>query len=66
MSARTRIIIGLVLMAVGFVWIGQGLGLFPGSGFMDGEIVWATIGSALAVIGILVAVSGWRRSHPPA
>ena len=30
---------------VGAVWIGQGLGLFRGSGFMDGDIRWAVIGA---------------------
>ena len=34
---RTRWIIAAVLVLIGAVWVGQGLGLFPGSGFMDGD-----------------------------
>jgi hypothetical protein len=53
---RTRWIIAAVLVVVGGVWIGQGLDLFHGSGFMDGQIVWAIIGAGLVVGGFVV---GW-------
>ena len=38
---RTRWIIAAVLVVIGAVWIGQGLGFFRGSGFMDGDPRWA-------------------------
>ena len=46
---RTRWIIAVVLIVIGAAWIGQGLGLFPGTGFMDGNIIWAVIGAILAI-----------------
>ena len=62
---RTRWIIAAVLVLIGAVWIGQGLGFFPGSGFMDGDTSWAVIGAILAVVGVVV---GWTalRKRPPA
>jgi hypothetical protein len=53
---RTRWIIAAVLIAIGAIWIGQGSGLFPGSGFMDGQPVWAVIGAGLVIGGFIV---GW-------
>jgi hypothetical protein len=53
---RTRWIIAAILVVVGAVWIGQGLDLFHGSGFMDGQMVWAIIGVGLVVGGVVV---GW-------
>ena len=38
-----RVAIGVVLLVVGGVWIGQGVGWIEGS-FMTGEAVWAVIG----------------------
>jgi hypothetical protein len=60
---RTRWIIAAVLLLLGAIWIGQGLGIFRGSGFMDGDTRWALIGAVLAVIGIAI---GWTalRARP--
>jgi hypothetical protein len=44
----------ILLIATGLVWIGQGIGLIPGS-FMTGDPFWAVIGAAAVIIGILVA-----------
>jgi hypothetical protein len=62
---RTRWIIAGVLVIVGAVWVGQGLGFFPGSGFMDGDASWAVFGAILAVAGLVV---GWTavRKRPQA
>ena len=38
---RGRVIAAALLVAVGLVWIGQGLGLLRGSGFMVGDLRWA-------------------------
>jgi type VI protein secretion system component VasK len=57
---RTRWIIAAVLLLVGVVWIGQGLGIFRGSGFMDGDVRWAAIGTVLAVVGIVIAWTAFR------
>jgi uncharacterized membrane protein YhaH (DUF805 family) len=53
---RTRWIITGILIIVGAIWIGQGLGLFNGSGFMDNNRIWAVIGAGLVVLGLVV---GW-------
>lgn len=53
---RIRWIIAGILVVVGAVWIGQGMGLFNGSGFMDNNRIWAVIGAVLIVVGVVV---GW-------
>jgi len=45
-----RAIAGIVCLLIGLVWIGQGIGLLPGS-FMTGQTQWAVIGLALAALG---------------
>ncbi len=45
-----RVIIGVVLVAVGVVWIGQGVGAIGGS-FMTGQVVWAVIGAVTVFFG---------------
>ena len=57
---RTRWIIAAVLVIIGAVWLAQGLGFFPGSGFMDGDTTWAVIGAILAVAGIVVGWTAFR------
>ena len=60
---RTRVVGGVVLIAVGHVWIGQGTGLLRGSSFMVGDPVWAWIGAIAAVLGAgLIVVERRRRS----
>jgi LPXTG-motif cell wall-anchored protein len=62
---RTRWIIAAVLILIGVAWMGQGLGLLPGTGFMDGDTTWAVIGAILAIAGIAVAWTAIRK-RPPA
>jgi hypothetical protein len=57
---RTRWIIAVVLIITGAVWMGQGLGLFRGSGFMDGDVRWALFGAVLAIAGVFVAWTAFR------
>ncbi len=54
MRARSVVAIGLAL--IGVVWIGQGLGLLPGSSFMVDDLRWAIAGAVLLGGG---AVLGW-------
>ena len=42
---------GVVLCAVGALWIGQGVGWIGGS-FMSGEAVWAVIGAVAIGLGV--------------
>jgi hypothetical protein len=53
---RARWIIAAVLILLGLVWIGQGSGAIPGSGFMTGDVRWALIGAVLVAVGL---VFGW-------
>jgi len=49
----TRLVIGVVLVVVGFVWFGQGIGLIGGS-FMTGEAFWAVMGVFAIVVGAVL------------
>ena len=59
-QTRLPLVIGALLVAIGLVWIGQGLGLIPGS-FMTGDPFWAAAGGMALVIGIVVAAGALRR-----
>jgi hypothetical protein len=48
---RTRTTGGVVLIAAGLVWIGQGAGLIRSGGFMVGDPLWAWIGALAVVVG---------------
>jgi hypothetical protein len=57
---RVRVVIAIVLIAIGLVWFFQGIGVIHGS-FMTGEALWAIIGAiAIFIGGSLLA--GVRRS----
>jgi hypothetical protein len=46
-----KAIVGVVCVLLGGVWIGQGVGILPGS-IMSGQIMWAIIGLVLVVVGL--------------
>jgi hypothetical protein len=52
-------VVGILLLAVGVVWILQGLGTLAGS-FMTGQKLWFGIGLLVALAGIASLVSGLR------
>jgi hypothetical protein len=60
-DGRTRAVVGLVLIALGAVWIGQGTGLLKGRSFMVGDPLWAVIGVAVICLGVAVIASARRR-----
>jgi hypothetical protein len=43
-------VLGVLLILIGLVWIGQGLGFVKGS-FMTGAMLWAWIGAGTALAG---------------
>ena len=54
------LIVGVLLLLLGLLWIGQGTGYFPypAASFMIREMTWAYRGAAVAAIGIVaIAVS---------
>ena len=48
------VVFGVLLAAVGLVWIGQGTGRIKGS-FMTGEVFWAEVGALCLVAGGVIA-----------
>lgn len=50
-----------VAFVVGLVWVGQGVGLIPGS-FMTGDVTWAVIG---AIVSGVAAIALWVTTRPP-
>ncbi|MDP9333679.1 MAG: hypothetical protein M3Q30_10265 [Actinomycetota bacterium] len=56
-----RRIIGIVLLALGGVWIAQGSGALHGS-FMTGEVLWSVIGVIVGLFGIALLVGATRDS----
>ena len=55
---RTRYVLAAVAVLVGLVWLGQGLGVIPGS-FMSGDSFWAIAG--LALVAAAIAYAAWPR-----
>jgi hypothetical protein len=46
-------ILGGLMIAVGIIWILQGVNILPGS-FMSGQIAWTWRGTFIAIAGILL------------
>lgn len=59
----TRGILGIVLCAVGALFIGQGAGAVHGS-FMTGRPFWAYVGGVLFAVGLASLASAWRARRP--
>jgi len=53
---RALLIVGLLALAMGLLWIGQGLGVinWPQSSFMIRQMQWAGYGAALAALGLVL------------
>jgi hypothetical protein len=56
-------IVGLLALAMGLLWIGQGLGYihWPQSSFMLDQRPWAMRGALLAFVGVVLLVIAHRR-----
>ena len=50
------LVVGLVALAIGLLWIGQGTGVveWPESSFMISQIQWAGYGAALGMFGLVL------------
>ena len=59
-----RAVIGVVLVVVGGVWIGQGAGWIHGS-FMTGEALWLVIGIVVALAGLWLLIGARRARRTP-
>ena len=57
------LLVGLIAIAVGLLWIGQGTGYvqWPASSFMIKQMQWAYYGGALALLGVFIVFWSQRR-----
>ena len=53
-------IVGIILVLLGGLWIGQGANLIGGS-VMSGHSQWLYVGVELAIVGIVVLAWTYRR-----
>jgi hypothetical protein len=53
---RTLLIAGLLALAIGLLWIGQGTGVvaWPKASFMINELQWAGYGAVLGAVGLIL------------
>jgi hypothetical protein len=53
---RLLLIVGLLALAMGLLWIGQGTGVidWPKTSFMINQLQWAGYGAALAALGLIL------------
>ena len=56
-------VIGVLLVLVGLLWIGQGTGFvhWPANSFMIDERPWAIRGAGLALVGVALLLFNRRR-----
>jgi uncharacterized membrane protein YphA (DoxX/SURF4 family) len=52
-------VLAILLIAVGVIWILQGINVLPGS-FMTGQIQWAWRGGIAAAVGVLLLLLAMR------
>ena len=58
---RGGVVLGVLLVLVGLVWVGQGLGFLRGSSFMVDDTRWAIAGVVCAVAGAVLLIRARRR-----
>jgi hypothetical protein len=62
---RGLVIAAVAFVAIGLVWMGQGLGLLRGSSFMVDDTRWAIAGAILVGAGAILAIIAARRRRAP-
>ncbi len=55
-------VLGVLLAAIGVVWILQGTDVLK-AGFMAGQMQWAYIGIAVLIVGVVLLAFGSRRGR---
>jgi hypothetical protein len=56
-------VLGVVLVLVGLIWVGQGLNVFLGS-TMSGQPIYAALGLIVASIGVWLVTRALRSARP--
>jgi uncharacterized membrane protein len=61
--SKLLLVLGLIGLAIGLLWIGQGLGVvaWPASSFMINQIQWAEYGATLGAVGLILI---WQSKRP--
>ncbi len=61
--SKLLLVLGFVALAIGLLWIGQGLGVvaWPASSLMINQIQWAGYGAALGAVGLILI---WQSRRP--
>jgi hypothetical protein len=59
MKKPVWIVVGVLLILLGALWGLQGLGVVGGSA-MSGKTLWALVGPIVAVVGVVLLVTGLR------
>lgn len=59
MKKPVWIVVGVLLILLGALWGLQGLGVVGGSA-MSGTTLWAVVGPIVAVVGVILLVTGLR------
>lgn len=56
------LILGLFVLILGLLWIGQGLGYvnWPANSFMISKIKWAYYGGCVVVVAIIIIWLSWN------
>ena len=62
LTGWTPMVVGVLCIVLGGLWTLQGLDIVGGS-MMSGVSIWAVIGPALAVVGLVLIVLGVRRRN---
>jgi len=55
--------VGVLLALFGLIWALQGFGVLLGSP-MSNTVTWSIIGPITVVVGLAIAVFGWRTRRP--
>jgi len=58
-SQTLLLLIGILVLAAGVLFVGQGLGLirWPASSFMINEMTWVYYGGGIAVVGLVLIIA---------
>ena len=57
------VVLGVLVALAGLLFALQGVGVVPGSP-MSNTTTWSVLGPVIALIGIVIAIVGWRGRRP--